>query len=413
MFPKNIQYYKFSAYGFLKNLRFFEPFFILYFLSQGLDYLQIGTLYAFREGAINLLEIPTGFLADSWGRKKTMLLSFIAYITAFLMFHYFESFGVMLGAMFFYAFGDACRTGTHKAMIFDYLKIKGWSSYGSAYYGRTRGWSQRGSALSALLGGLLVFFDGDYSRIFLYSIIPYLLDFFLIASYPPFLDRPSQKRSTRFLLPDSLGNLKRNYRKIGSISVYAGYYKAVKDYLQPVLQGAAVALPFMVDAPPRKREALLIAGVYTLIYLLTSRASSQAGQVHKRFPDTSRFLFYSLLVGSVLGGGAALFLYWDLPWITALFFLLIFVLENIRKPVGISYLGDSTDEAVLSTVLSLESQGETLWSAFFALVIGGVAYTLGLPVALAVVAVALIGASLLFRGKPQLQGFISEDENRG
>ncbi|MFO7780135.1 MAG: hypothetical protein R6W94_00755, partial [Spirochaetia bacterium] len=45
-FPRDLQYAKFSAYGFLKNLRFFEPFMILFLLGQGLSYLQVGTLYA-------------------------------------------------------------------------------------------------------------------------------------------------------------------------------------------------------------------------------------------------------------------------------------------------------------------------------------------------------------------------------
>lgn len=41
-FTKDLQFYKFSLYGFLKNLRFFEPFLYLFFLEQGLNFLQIG-----------------------------------------------------------------------------------------------------------------------------------------------------------------------------------------------------------------------------------------------------------------------------------------------------------------------------------------------------------------------------------
>ena len=48
-FERNGQYYKFCAYGFLKNLKFYEPFLILFFLEKGLTFLQIGVLYAIRE----------------------------------------------------------------------------------------------------------------------------------------------------------------------------------------------------------------------------------------------------------------------------------------------------------------------------------------------------------------------------
>jgi MFS family permease len=75
-FIKDLQYYKFSLYGFFKNLRFFEPFLILYFLDKGMSYTQIGILYAVREVGINILEIPTGIMADIIGRKRTLLMAF-------------------------------------------------------------------------------------------------------------------------------------------------------------------------------------------------------------------------------------------------------------------------------------------------------------------------------------------------
>ena len=66
---KNKQYYKFSAYGFLKNLRFFDAFFILFLLEKNLTYTQIGLLYLIREVFINLLEVPSGIIADTFGEK--------------------------------------------------------------------------------------------------------------------------------------------------------------------------------------------------------------------------------------------------------------------------------------------------------------------------------------------------------
>ena len=36
--------FRFSMYGFLKNLRFFEPFLVLFFRDAGLSFFQIGVL---------------------------------------------------------------------------------------------------------------------------------------------------------------------------------------------------------------------------------------------------------------------------------------------------------------------------------------------------------------------------------
>lgn len=74
---KNLQFYKFSAYGFLKNLRFFDAFFILYLNQKGISYTEIGTLYAIREIIINIAELPSGLVADTYGRKTTLASSFL------------------------------------------------------------------------------------------------------------------------------------------------------------------------------------------------------------------------------------------------------------------------------------------------------------------------------------------------
>ena len=72
--------FRFSLYGFLKNQRYFEPFLVLVLLEKGLTFFLVGVLVGFREIAVNLLEIPSGAVADVCGRRRSMMLSFAAYI---------------------------------------------------------------------------------------------------------------------------------------------------------------------------------------------------------------------------------------------------------------------------------------------------------------------------------------------
>ena len=67
---------RFSLYGFLKNQQYYDPFMILAFRQMGLSFFMIGLLVAFREVIINLMEIPSGAIADLFGRRKSMILSF-------------------------------------------------------------------------------------------------------------------------------------------------------------------------------------------------------------------------------------------------------------------------------------------------------------------------------------------------
>lgn len=116
---KDAQFYRFAAYGFLKNLRFFDPFLILFFREMGLSFLEIGTLISVREIATNILELPTGFIADLYGRRMSMVLSMLSYLASFMVFYLFPNFFVYMIAMVAFAFGEAFRTGTHKAMILE------------------------------------------------------------------------------------------------------------------------------------------------------------------------------------------------------------------------------------------------------------------------------------------------------
>ena len=402
---KDLQYYKFCAYGFLKNLRLFEPFLILFFLDSGLSFLQIGILYSIREIARNFLEIPAGILADSLGRKRTMIISFVMYIFSFVAFYLGEAYIAFIVAMVLYALGDAFRTGTHKAMIFDYLKINNRADQKVHYYGHTRSWSQIGSAISSLLAGAFIFYTGNYRLIFLFSVIPYILDLILISSYPRELDGLSQafdkrkmKENFKRVFFDFINSFRKKevLKAVANLSVHTGFYRALKDYLQPVLQTLALSLPLFLAYNEKQRTALVVAVVYFVVYLLTSFSSRNAGRFAQQFKFLNKPLNITLLVGLLFGLLSGLM--YENQWIlfSSIFFIGIYLVENLRKPIGISYVADSVNKDILATVLSAESQAHTLVAAILAPVFGFCADTFGLGYSLIVVSVSLLILSPIY-----------------
>jgi len=404
-FKKDIQYYKFCLYGFLKNLRLFEPFLILFFVDSGLTFLQIGVLYSIREIARNILEIPAGIIADSIGRKKTMVSSFVFYIISFVIFYFSHSFGIFIAAMLLYAVGDAFRTGTHKAMIFDYLKIKGWQDQKVYYYGHTRSWSQTGSAVSALLAGLLVFYTDSYRMIFIFSIIPFFLDLINIISYPNELNGS--------VMTYKKGEIIKNFKKvildfvysfknkvllnaIVNLSVFTGYYKAMKDYLQPVLKTFALSLPILFAFGDKQRSSVVIAVVYFFIYLLTSFSARNSGRFSEKFKNLYKPLNFTLIVGIGAGIVTGIFYEMDIILLSILFFIAIYLIENLRKPIGISYVAENIDTDIMATVLSAQSQAQTIVAAILSPLIGWLADSLGLGYSILIVSAGLVLLSPLY-----------------
>ena len=398
-FNKDLQYYKFCLYGFLKNLRLFEPFLILFFLENNLNFLQIGVLYSIREITRNILEIPAGIISDSLGRKKTMVFSFGFYIISFVIFFMAGGYSIFILAMIIYALGDAFRTGTHKAMIFDYLKIKGWEDQKVYYYGHTRSWSQFGSAISALIAGVLVFYSGNYKMIFLFSAIPYILDLIIIASYPKELDG----QVARFNKGQIVLTIKKVFKdflysiinfkvlkSITNLSIFTGYYRALKDYLQPVLQALALALPILAFLEDKQRSSVVIGLVYFIIYLLTSFSSRNSGRLSSRFSFLSVPLNLTIIIGLVMGVLSGLFYENNYIFLAVILFVGIYIIENLRKPIGISYITENIKADILATVLSAESQFHSLIAAMLAPLIGFLADKLGLGNAVMITSAILL-----------------------
>ncbi len=387
---------RFSLYGFLKNQQYYEPFLILAFRQMGLSFFMIGLLVAFREVIVNIIEVPSGAIADLAGKRHSMILSFSAYIISFTVLglvglalipesgarsanplHYL----FLLVAIFFLALGDAFRTGTHKAMIFTWLRSQNRESERTRVYGYTRSWSKIGSAVSVLLATGFVFFTNNYIYIFFFSIIPYLLNIINFMGYPAYLDGQVKHKLTS---NDIISHLKRtislSYQKpqlrrliIESMG-FEGFFKATKDYLQPVIKITAISL-FATQADTWQlseiqRTSLLIGPVFFVLFLLSALASRKAYLLAERHDDenTTARTLWGIQVGLFVLLTPAF--YYGYQWIIIAGFIVLYIMQNLWRPVLITRFDAISDETQGATILSIESQAKSLATMVFAPSIG-------------------------------------------
>ena len=394
---KNNQYRKFCAYGFLKNLRFFDAFLILFLIDKGMSYTQIGILYASREIITNLFEIPSGLISDTYGRKKSLATALLIFSISFIIFWISDNFWFYLFAFIIFGLADAFRSGSHKGMMMDYLKLNNWTEYKSEYYGHTRSWSQRGSAISALLAGILVFIDGNYQNIFIYSAIPYAINFILIQSYPSEIDRPEKKKQQNSFR-DSLKALflvlkqKPVLKLVSTSAFHTAYLKALKDYIQAIMLGIALLLPSIKGVAIDRQNGMVIGVLYFIIYLLTAYASQYSSTILKKAP--TNLTKKTLLLGLFFGLSCGIFFIYEI-WIWAFIsFTLIFIIENIRKPILTSFVADQVPNELLTSVYSAQSQLRTLFSAVIAFAFGILADMWGIGSALVIISSVMLVLSI-------------------
>ncbi len=369
--------FRFSLYGFLKNQTYFEPFLILAFLEKDLSFFQIGLLVGFREVCINIFEIPSGAVADLYGRRRSMIFSFLAYIASFLVFAHSTSFAALLLAMFAFALGDSFRTGTHKAMIFEWLRIQGREDERTRVYGFTRSWSKMGSAVSVVIASGFIFTGARYSDIFLLAIIPYAMNIVNFMGYPSALDGA---RAADAKIPGVWGHLKESMRTaftdrplrgiLAESMGYEGTYKVAKDYIQPVIQQAALGLALLAAWEQQQRVAILIGAVYFVLHLLSSFASrgghrlvraagSEEGAAKSLWGATS--LIYAALAWGLWAG-------WESIVIAG--FVALAVLQNIWRPVLMSRIDAHSAPGAGATILSVETQSKSLLAMGLAPLVG-------------------------------------------
>jgi MFS family permease len=360
--------FRFSLYGFLKNQRYFEPFLILAFLQKGLSYSTIGFLIGFRELCINIMEIPTGAIADVAGRRKSMIFSFCAYIGSFFIFGISNVLWMLFTAMFLFSIGEAFRTGTHKAIIFDWLKRQNHENEKTTVYGYTRSWSKMGSAVSVIIAAALMFFSDNYSRIFLLSMIPGLLNIINFITYPQYLDGSLNNHKsisnivkTLFSALSSCFRIPRLRRLLIESTNYEGLFKASKDYLQPILQITALGLPVFLSLQGRQRTAILVGLVYFILHLLSSIASRHAGRFAQSMGSEEiagrRLWFLNMIIFIMLAAGIV----FKLSIIAISAFIFLAIVQNFWRPILISRFANLADPDKTATILSVESQSKSLF----------------------------------------------------
>jgi MFS family permease len=385
---KDKQIWKFCFYGLLKNLEFFEPYLLIYLLGTGLSLFQIGTLFAVREVIIYVFEVPSGIFADHYGKKRELMICFSFYMISFAVFFIGSNFYLLAIAMIFYGLGEAFRSGTHKAMIYSYLEQKGWFEHKNFVYGRTRSFSLIGSSVSAFLSIVFILNLPGVRWIFLLSIIPFLIDFFLIWSYPDSLDeRKESQLSIKGFFSESVVQLRIVFKNrlltkvIISSSLYDGIFKTIKDYIQPILKATilAAAASGLVNLSTDSKVKISLGVIYGIMYIFSAAASKHAYRLN-RHQSSAKLMSTSFDIAGVI----ALLLYFSIKnnvtLAVIILFFILYILKDTRKTVVVDVCSDHMSKHERATVLSIDSQLTSLFTIVLAPLFGWIGDTFSLHV---------------------------------
>jgi DHA1 family quinolone resistance protein-like MFS transporter len=141
------------------------PIFTLLFLEKGLNLFQVGIAIAVQSIVVVVLELPSGGLADSIGRKKVYLISLIISFLSVLSLLFLKGFVAVTTSVIFLGVAQALSSGTIDAWFVDeFNTITPYDNLQEAL-AKAQIFIPVGVGLSALVGGILPMTLGKFTSL--------------------------------------------------------------------------------------------------------------------------------------------------------------------------------------------------------------------------------------------------------
>lgn len=329
--------------------------------------------------SIVLFEIPSGFAADRWGRKRTLVIGSVLGTVGFAIYSIFTGFYAFLIAELTLGIGMSFISGADSAMIYDTLQAHGRQSEYAKYEGRNFSVGNFSEAIAGTIGGALATLSIRYpfyaQTLIAFTAVPAALT--LIE--PPRSERSDAKSKRR---GNMLGVLR--YALIDNSALRWNIIYS------SVLGCATLSMAWIY--PLRLSDLgyneFQIGTIHTALNLLLGGVTLFSYKIEQALrPKATVWLStVSLTVAFVLAGISSE--YWLLAVLTA-----FYACRGVATPVLKDYVNQMTSSDIRATVLSVRS---LIIRGFFVLVgpfFGFMADNYGLENAFVILGIAFIAVT--------------------
>lgn len=382
----NNPYYTLSIF---MNLDVQRGLFVLYLLQLGITQGQIGILQSFLFFSCVALEIPSGLLADRYGRKHSLILGFLGLFISgigFLLFSDFIPF-----ALIFCLFGAsiAMGSGADRALLYDNLLAENRTEEYPRIISRARAIGAVSLGLSMLLGGALQE-AMSWNSVYIFFAISKLIGAIMVSFM-------TEKNPLSTSLNPSAKSRVPNREAEGVFNSLVRFFRSKNGaFLIPLFIGFALfelsTVPLFIYGQPffslQGLDVTLIAGIYAAVEAISAVVFMVAGYVCSRFSlgivafSTTFIITLLLLILSMDIGVNA----------SAASFLLIMSLPAIYETSYETYIHDNVDSRIRASCLSAANLVNSVIIGASYTVFGGLVDRYGLSSTLVIVAVfCLIG----------------------
>ena len=131
------------------------PIIVLFYEEQGLGLHEVFVLKSVYSVAAVALEIPSGYLADVWGRKRCLLWGSVLFFLGYLLYSFTGAFSAFLCAELLLGAGQTLVNGADSALLYDTAAHYKAEQHYLRYEGQLTMIGNFAEAIAGIFGGLL------------------------------------------------------------------------------------------------------------------------------------------------------------------------------------------------------------------------------------------------------------------
>ena len=389
--PKNIlQLYLIKV---AKWFNLVMPIVVLFYQDNGLNMSQIFLLKSIYSIAMVVAELPSGYLADVWGCRRTLLFGAVMGTIGIVIYSISSDFASFAVAEVILGVGFSFVSGADSALMYDSLKAENRENEYIKFEGRITSAGNFAEALAGVTGGLLATISFR---------TPYYFQIFVAAIAIPaafFLKEPKHvQERVRLKMKEILAIVKLTYQQPEMRSAI----------LVSSFTGAAT-LTYAWFVQPYFKEAGVPVAVYgilwTMLNLSTGVFSIFAYRIERWLGRKNTLLLIVILLSA---GFILTSIEISIAGIAILFGF--YMVRGLATPVLKDYINQYTDSKVRATILSIRNFEIRIIFAAIGPALGYLTDTFSLQTALMVAGMSYFIAAtasilpLLASPKPQSEG---------
>ena len=364
------------------------PVYVLYFRHYQINLFEIGLLAAIFEVSILVFEIPTGLIADIFGRRISVILSAFVSLISGLVFILFPFLTGFIIAEIVSGLGETLRSGALDAWLVDSMKQEGKEEKIKSALAQGTKFKTGGNLLGLILGGYLASLNMKLVWV-PFTLIFLFLSFFLILRMREEYKTGHELREKVFSRLSEITCLSwkviRTQRLILALLVLSLFfefsYETVSQFWQVHFsEGLAIGAKYF---------GWILAGASVLTILLIDKVTRLSEKFRNEVSSLIilqvLFLFSLLIIALTYS-----------PLLAIVFFIFLQSMVNFQEPIFLDLFNKNIPSPQRATLLSFQSLVGSGGEALAGLCIGLVAQEYGLRLTFGLGTAVLVAGIVTF-----------------